>query len=425
MELLADQLEESLFNSIVNPWYPRCIDTLHGGYISTFNHDWTLSEGNQNKAIVHQSRHLWTLAMLYDHYPEQDEFLAWADHGFRFIKQNFQDPDYGGFYYATTREGAPDPGTIGHKRVYGQAFAIHGLARYYKVSKKIDALEMAINAFRWMDKHARDGVHGGYFEVLKRDGTPESNDAGTTGESGNSPLTGLKEFNSSLHILEAFTELYMVWPDPLLRERLEEMYLLFRDRFVNPEGYLHLFFYPDWTLVPDEVMVELSGGNYYYTQHITFGHDVETAFLMLEAAHALGLEDDKKALELAKKLVDHALAHGWDRENGGFYYAAYNNNGERTLHLDHKAFWVESEGLNALMLMHGLHPDEDYFGKFRKQWQYIDTWLIDKEHGGWYNYGLDTYPENIIQQKSHNWKTTYHDARAMVNCINMLRPDSN
>ena len=79
--------------------------------------------------------------------------------------------------------------------------------------------------------------------------------------------------------------------------------------------------------------------------------------------------------------------------------------------------------MNALLMMALLYPDDpnNYYSKFLKSWKYIRTYLIDKEHGGWYNYGLDTFPENAEQQKSHIWKTTYHNTRAMVRCIKMLR----
>jgi hypothetical protein len=39
---LANEMEESLFKYILEPWYPRDIDTVNGGYISSFNRDWTL-----------------------------------------------------------------------------------------------------------------------------------------------------------------------------------------------------------------------------------------------------------------------------------------------------------------------------------------------------------------------------------------------
>jgi mannobiose 2-epimerase len=76
-----------------------------------------------------------------------------------------------------------------------------------------------------------------------------------------------------------------------------------RDRVTAEEGYLSLFFQPDWTPVPD---------------HDSFGHDVETAFLLLEAAETLGLKRDVRTEKVARSLVDHAMKYGWDKANGGF-----------------------------------------------------------------------------------------------------------
>jgi len=426
---LACELERSLFEDIIDPWYPRCLDTIHGGYLPNIEYDWSISNGPQTKALVHQSRHLWTTAFLYEHYPEHPEFLDYANHGFRFIEQNYQDTAYGGLFHMRNRDGSVDSTTIQHKRVYGQAFAINGLAQYYKVTGSKQALDLAKKTFHWMEKYPRDHKHGGYFETIGRDGFPITyNLPGRTEEDpGDLPLAGLKEFNSSLHILEAFTELYRVWPDSLLRLRLEEMYLLFRDVLIQPEGYLGLYFYPDWTLVAKEKMRERSGGNPWFTQHVTFGHDVEAAFLLLEAGEALGIENDHKARLLAKQLVDHALENGWDKENGGFYYIGYKEpDGTTSIFDNHKAFWVTSEGLNALMLMYTQYPEDEqnYLEKFGQLWEYTTDFMIDHEYGGWYNYGLDTNPGNRTARKSHNWKATYHDVRGMVRSVEMLRRDN-
>jgi mannobiose 2-epimerase len=90
---------------------------------------------------------------------------------------------------------------------------------------------------------------------------------------------------------------------------------------------------------------------------------------------------------------------------------------------DHKSWWNQVEALNSLLLMHYLHPgsDMDYYTYFRGQWAYIDRYLIDHTHGGWYSSGLDTNPRSENGQKAHNWKTTYHNGRGMINCINRLR----
>ncbi|MFC2089712.1 AGE family epimerase/isomerase [Bacteroidota bacterium] len=423
-EQLADEIENSLFDYIIEPWYPRCIDTIYGGYIPSFEYDWKLSDNSQVKALVHQTRHLWTTSFLYEHYPEHTEFLDYANQGFQFIQKHFWDDEAGGCFNTVNRDGSVDSSSINEKRIYGQAFAINGLAQYYRVSKNKEALDMAIRIFHWMNERAYDQEYGGYFEILNRDGSPVNE----TGEStiGDSPLTGLKEFNSSLHILEAFTELYRAWPDSEMRAHLEEMYLQFRDTFIHPDGHLILYFYPDWTPVPNEDMMKRSGNNAWYTQHITYGHDVETAFLLLEAAHALGLEKDEKMLSLSKKMVDHALETGWDDELGGFYYIGYKKEGVSSIHDPHKSFWVESEGLNAIALMHTMYPEDAmiYYDYLLTMWKYIDTYLVDKEYGGWYNFGLDNFPENAKHQKSHNWKATYHDVRGMVRTVEMLRGEN-
>jgi mannobiose 2-epimerase len=420
---LSDQLEESLFEFILDPWYPRNLDTVYGGYISAFNHDWSLSEGSQVKALVQQARHVWTCSHVLENYPDSAQFLNYASHGFRFLKEAMWDQEFGGFYAYCNPDGTPVTANIHEKRIYGQAFAVYGLAQYYLVSQDPEALELAKKAFRWMEDNAHDKAYGGYFELLFRDGTPMTENDSKRAALGDSPAIGLKDYNSSIHILEAFTSLYQVWPDKLVRTRLEEMFLLIRDTFVHPEGYLQLYFYPDWTLVPEEEMEKRSPDNHWFTQHLTYGHDVETAFLLLETAHVLDLEEDERTHMITKKLVDHSLESGWDGENGGFFDAGKKENGTISIINRNKSWWGLVEGMNALLLMYTQYPEDplDYYSKFMKSWEHIDTYLIDKDYGGWYNAALDTSPESIQGGKSHIWKTTYHNTRGMLNCIRMLR----
>ena len=333
------------------------------------------------------------------------------------------DKEFGGFHTFCEKDGPPEEKSIDEKRIYGQAFAVYGLSQYHRMSNDQEALELAKKAFLWMDEYAHDQEYGGYFEFLKRNGTPVQRDGVDKSSLNDNHATGLKDYNSSIHLMEAFTELYRVWPDSLVRTRLEEMFFLIRDTFVHPEGYLQLYFYPDWTLVPDNTMDELSEGNDWFTQHFTYGHDVETAYLLLETAHILGWGEDGKTHQIAKRLVDHSLESGWDREVGGFYDAGKEIEGVINIINNRKSWWSQIEGLNALILMHTLYPEDpqDYYKLSVKMWEYMDTYLIDKEHGGWYNHSLDISPESATGRKSHAWKTTYHNARGMVNCIHMLR----
>jgi mannobiose 2-epimerase len=275
-------------------------------------------------------------------------------------------------------------------------------------------LRLAQEAFRWLDGHAHDPVYGGYFQFMLRDGTPLREGYGTTPP---------KDQNSSIHLLEAFTELYRVWPDPVLRARLAELLTLVRDVQTVDPGYLALFSTADWTPVSYRDSAESVREAHHQLDHVSFGHDVETAYLMLEAAEALGLETDT-TLQAGKRMVDHALRNGWDDSEGGFYDAGYYfaDRPGITIIRDTKNWWAQAEGLNTLLLMADHFPDDPllYEEKFSTLWRYINRYLIDHEHGGWYEGGLDQDPDNRLRPKAHIWKAAYHDSRALMNVVRRL-----
>lgn len=159
--------------------------------------------------------------------------------------------------------------------------------------------------------------------------------------------------------------------------------------------------------------------------HVSFGHDVETAYLLLEASHTLGLKNDKLTMTVAKRMVDHALHNGWDNKTGGFYDEGYyfRNKKDITIIRDSKNWWTQAEGLNTLLLMAEHFPNDPmhYFDKFKKMWQYINTYVIDHVYGDWYSEGLDTRPGSKTGLKGHIWKATYHQLRSLSNCMYRLR----
>lgn len=414
---IADQMEYSLKNELLKPWYPASIDTMYGGFISAFNYDFTLAK-DQDKMIVTQARHVWTNAKAAEFYPEVKYFKDGAAHGFNFLKDVMWDKEYGGFYTLTDREGNIKS-TI--KEAYGNAFGIYALAAYYQESHDSSALNLARQAFRWLDNHAHDSKYKGYYQHLNRDGTIIKREASVASTSD----LGYKDQNSSIHLLEAFTELYQVWPDDVLRVRLQEMLFLIRDVIMTKKGNLQLFFQPDWTPVSFKDSSEASVLKHKYLDHVSFGHDVETAYLMLEASHILGLTNDTITKGIAKNALDHALENGWDNNVGGFYDEGYyfKNKDAITIIRDSKNWWAQAEGLNTLSLMADAYPNDNhqYYQQFLLLWDYVQTYLIDHVHGDWYEGGLDKEPEKATTQKGHIWKATYHNFRGLDNCIKRLR----
>jgi mannobiose 2-epimerase len=404
---------------ILGVWYPRVIDTVYGGYLSNFLHNWTV-DSSQPKMLVSQSRHVWTTsqaAMFYN----DSAYSRYAEQGVSFLINHMWDKTHGGFFNLRTREGGyPDFGYKNQKMAYGNAFAIYGLVSYYKLTGDTVALDFAKKTFQWLEKHSYDKKFGGYIDPMEQDGT-------WTALKEQEPGGVLKDYNSTIHLLEAFTELYKAWPHDLLKTRLQGMLTLVRDTFVSPEGYLRLYYTTDWKHVTNrdsgsEVIHRKKG-----IDHISFGHDVETAFLMLEASHALEIEHDTTTLRIAKQMVDHSLANGFDNKYGGFFGEGYYIPGKDSITILEKSaqWWVQAEGLNALLLMSKIFPEETkYKEAFEKTWNYIDIYLIDKENGEWYIAGLNYDSRAKNAPKASIWKVNYHNGRALMNCIQMLRNEN-
>ncbi|MDP4129169.1 MAG: AGE family epimerase/isomerase [Bacteroidota bacterium] len=417
---IANVMQNSLQHEMLNKWYPWSVDRLDGGFLSTFTYDFKPT-GAQDKMIVTQSRHVWVNAKASERFPDTAYYKTDARWGFYFLRDKMWDKTYGGFYTLVDRKGNDKHSGVSDKDAYGNAFAIYALAAYYKSSGDSAALNLAKKAFLWLEKHSHDPVYKGYFQHLQRDGTPLRRTAETT----STAETGYKDQNSSIHLLEALTELYGVWKDDLVKERLSEMLFLIRDKIVSPRGNLILFFQPDWTPVSYSDSGRESIMEHRNLDHVSFGHDVETAYLMLEASNALGIKDSTTTLLVGKKMVDHALRNGWDSLIGGFYDEAYYFKGEPkiTVIKDSKNWWAQAEGLNTLLLMADHFPDDPmhYFNKFLLLWKYTQTYLIDHRYGDWYEEGLDKEPNRRTALKGHIWKADYHNYRALTNCIDRLR----
>jgi cellobiose epimerase len=403
---LADEVEKHWRGNVLPAWFPRCIDQKHGGFAPHFLEDW--SKGTQNdKTIVFQSRMTWVCAQVAMRHPElRVEYLKHTRHGLDYLEGTLWDKQEGGFYWGLDEAGKIKDAYGTEKHLYGISFGIYASAAAYEATKDQRALDLAKRAFVWLDRHAHDAANGGYYEALSREGRPIlAAPAGPRTADFIGTAYGYKSMNSHIHLLEALTSLYHVWPDKAVQERLNEVFLIVRDKIVVRPGCMNLFFTPDWRAVPD---------------HDSFGHDVETAYLLLEAAEALKRPDDPQTLAVARSLVDHALQWGWDERWGGFYDkgAAF-----APAHGRDKTWWTQAEGLNALLLMHERFGAETprYFHAFLKQWDFIVNYQVDPRHGEWYETVSAEGTPRPGQAKGTVWKAAYHNGRALMNVSEALR----
>lgn len=419
---IYSEMKCSIVDELLKPWYPAAIDHEYGGFFSTSTYDFK-PQGNQDKMIVTQARHVWSNSRASEIFPAVAYYKEGAAHGYRFLRDKMWDKEFGGFYTYVDRGGNFKPGGFAVKEAYGNSFALYALAAYYRAFGDTSALNLAIKEFNWLEKHSHDPVYKGYFQHMEREGTPIKRTDATPSRA----ETGYKDQNTSIHLLEAFTELYSVWPDSLLKGRLKEMFYLIRDKIVDKRGSLTLFFQPDWTPVSYRDSSERVILNHRGLDHVSFGHDVETAYLMQEASAALALKSDTVTKRIAKKMVDNALENGWDGKVGGFYDEGYyfKDKPGITIIAESKNWWAQAEGLNTLLIMSEMYPKDPhrYYEKFKQLWTYVQTYLIDHEHGDWYPAGIDKEPRQKTALKGQIWKGTYHNLRSLINCTNRLNPD--
>lgn len=437
---LADDVEANLTQHVLAKWFPATLDSEHGGFYQNFREDWSRDPKN-DKGLVYQSRLTWIAAQAAMRYPAQSvQYRDAALRGLDFLESKLWDKEHGGFFWALDENGQPERG--GEKHVYGISFGIYAAVACYQATQEPRALALAKRAYEWLEIHAHDKRNGGYYEALTREGKPILAPAATPNAGQNDFIGthyGYKSMNTHIHLLEALTALYHAWPDARVRTRLQEVFTLVRDRIVVEPGCMNLFYTPAWRPIPD---------------HDSFGHDVETAFLLVEAAQELnrtqkvsqaevnhaepshaevnhaeanhaqenharvdtaGVDtaQDAKTWRAARQLVDHALDYGWDETNGGFYDSGTAFGAPV---VTDKIWWVEAEGLNALLLMHEKYGHETfrYWQAFQRQWQFIRQYQTDNRYGGWFAVVTRDGKPTPGHIKSDQWTEAYHQGRALL-----------
>jgi mannobiose 2-epimerase len=121
-------------------------------------------------------------------------------------------------------------------------------------------------------------------------------------------------------------------------------------------------------------------------------------------------------IDLFGDLWEYALKYGYDDEHGGFWYTGpfHKPADDRQ-----KSWWVQAEVLVSALYMHRLTGDRKYLEVFDKTWRFIDRYMIDWVHGEWHaTVGPDRKAHG---DKAHIWKAGYHNGRAMIESIALLR----
>lgn len=391
LSTLKAQMEAEYAN-IMRYWIDKMEDNENGGFYGERDANDNLVK-DALKGCILNGRILWSFSSAANNFGKE-EYKTAAKRAFDYVCKYFYDAKNGGFFWSLDAKGNP---VDTKKQAYAQGFVIYGLSEYYILTKDQKALDLAYETYHLIEKHFRDTKDGGYTEALAADWTPMA-DVRLSYKDENTP----KSMNTHLHILEPYTNLYRAKPTPELKESIEHCVDIFCNRIIDAKtGRFNLFFDMDWTLK---------------SQIDSYGHDIEGAWLIYEAAEVIGNTALMEKLKpVCKRLVDITIEEGFDGDSS-IYYEKVNG------HLDtDKHWWPQAETLVGLTDTWRLTGDEKYLERMTKVWDFIQTHLVDKKGGDWFwrvnKEGKVAYND----MKAGFWKCPYHNSRAIVEVLHRIK----
>jgi cellobiose epimerase len=389
--LWKNEAREELLDHILPFWINQAVDRENGGFYGSLSPELVIDNQVERSAIL-TTRILWTFSAAYQYAP-QSEYLNMANYAYQYIRQAFIDPLYGGLYWSINAQGQP---LQDRKHSYVQAFAIYALSEYYCATQKAEALLLAQKLFGFLEQYAYEPGGGGYLEGRARD-WGQLEDMRLSDKEPNCSKT----MNSLLHILEAYTNLYRVWKDPLLYRRLCELIQIFFEHVINPDNnHLRLFFDNQWHAQGDM---------------LSFGHDIEASWLLLEAAEVSGsIALVEKARAMQVKIAQAVFEDGlWP--DGSIIYEKSPSHVNTERH-----WWPVAEGMVGFYTAYHLSQQPHFAQTARRCWQFALEKHSDRQYGDWRKVLDEQYRIKPGTYKLGPWECPYHQARACLEIIKRL-----
>jgi len=367
----------TLATRTANFWLQHGPDATVGGFYGTLDRQGNPSTPD-DKGLIQETRHLWTLSTWYERRQATPAVRAQAAQQYAFVRDSFLDPADGAFVYKVSRDGSRI--VDAKKQMFAESYAIFALATYGRVFANAEAIELALNRFASIDATRHDAVNGGY------DQRSDPGDLSGGAE---------KDTNTHLHLMEAFGALYEATGNAQVGARLNELLDLFATRLRQPSGYVHSQFKLNWALVG--------------TPRVSYGHDLETSWLMLDAARVLGRSDDVELRAAALSIAARSAAAGFDAQAGGYFEA-----GPLTGVDDRdKIWWVQFEALEGLWWANELDPENVYLDRLARTLDWIEL-AEDLPAGEWFATTNADGSASGADYKGDEWKDSYHPVRSLV-----------
>ncbi|MBR4581770.1 MAG: AGE family epimerase/isomerase [Lachnospiraceae bacterium] len=404
----TEEIKLELTNHII-PFWLSMKDEENGGYYGFLSYDLELNK-KADKGCILNSRILWFFSRAYAYFKTEELYDA-AEHAYKFLKSAMVDVVNGGVFWSSTYDGLPGD-TLKH--TYCQAFAIYGLAAYYEISGDKDALDLAYALMDVIENKCRDD--NGYLEAFTMEWQPHSNE-----ELSENGVEAKRTMNSLLHCFEAYSELYRVDQNEKVKEKLIEDANLFMKYYYNPEKKRQEVFF-DLDYNP---LIDLH----------SYGHDIETAWLMEKGIDLLSDPELEKIMKPAFRAMEE---HTYEAAFDG---TAFINECENGVDDTKRIWWVECEAIIGFLnraqheakkagvslnletdsLKEEAPETDKYLQAAKTVWEYVRDHIVDKRPGSEWLSEVDK--ENVPFSKKpivEEWKCPYHNGRMCLEVLSRL-----
>jgi mannobiose 2-epimerase len=386
---LKNEMRDLVEHNILPYWMERAVDRERGGFYGRIDgHDRVHPEAP--KGAVLNARILWTFSAAYRVLGRR-EYLETAERAKRYVIDHFIDPVHGGVYWSVDCEGRP---LDDKKQTYAIGFAIYGLSEFARATGDSEALDAAVALYRDIERHAFDSRNNGYVEALTRHWQPIA-DMRLSDKDEN----GSRTMNTHLHIIEPYTNLYRVWPEPELERSLHNLLGIFTVRLLNPDtSHLDLFFDDEWQ---GRRNVQ------------SFGHDIEASWLLHETALVLGDADTVARIEPMVRRIAAAADEGL-QSDGSMLYERWTDTGRTDTQ---RQWWVMCETVIGHVNLYQYFHDEEALHAALRCWNYVKEHLVDWHNGEWHWSCDEAGNVNLADDKAGFWKCPYHNSRMCFELI--------
>ncbi len=384
---MINEIKDHLVNGII-PFWKSVRDDEFGGYYGFMGYDLGLNK-KAVKGCILNSRITWFFSKAYKILGDES-LLKEASHGYEFMKKYCVDKEYGGVFWSVNYDGTPEDTT---KHTYNQAFSIYALSAYYDATGDKESIQLASDIYDIIESKCTDAE--GYLEAFDRKFQPVENDK--LSENG---VIADKTMNTLLHVFEAYTEFYRVTKREDVKKRLEWIMDIIADKVYNP------------TLKRQEVFFD---AHYHSLIDLhSYGHDIETAWLLDYGTEVLGEEKyTEKIGKITKALTKQIYETAFDGHS-------LSNECEKGVVDTDRVWWVQAEGV--IGFLNGYQHDtskKEYLEASKSIWEYIKEYVIDKRTGSEWFWLVDKdgkpYEDRPIIEP---WKCPYHNGRM---CLEVIR----